>query len=250
MSTEYLCKFEHYRSNLAANFQKFLENGKHSDVTLVCDDDKQLKLHKVILASCSETFNKMFSSNTSSSTTVYLRGVGSRSMKLLVKFMYAGSVTVPEMMLPDLLKLGEDLKVLGLVVPAEELLQPSVLDGDGGLVVPAEKLHQPAGPTLHLVVPGEDVGGPSDQVVPPHFLELTSEQVPVKVTKATDDTAATDWVCETCHVILSSKMILKRHMKKHTGVKLPCVKCGKVFSRKDALKVHYQDQHSDSDAET
>ena len=239
---------------MAANFQKFLENGEHSDVTIVCDDDKQLKLHKVILASCSETFNKMFSSNTSSSTTVYLRGVESRPMKLLVKFMYAGSITVPEIMLPDLLKLGEDLKVLGLVVPQEELLQPSVLDGDGGLVVLAEKLHQPAEPALHLVVPGEDAGGPSDQVVPPHFLELTSEQVPVKVTKATDDTAATDnqtsWVCETCHAILSSKMILKRHKKKHSGVKLPCCKCGKEFSRKDALKVRYQDQHSDSDVES
>ena len=86
MTSELQCKFENYGRNMAVNFKKALQNGDHSDVTVVCDDNKQFKLHKVILAACSDTFKKIFCSNPST-TTVFLRGVQSEPFMKIITFM-------------------------------------------------------------------------------------------------------------------------------------------------------------------
>ena len=134
--------------------------------------------------------------------------------------MYSGSAVLPEAMLPDLLQLGDDLKVIGLHLP------------------PAPALFVPA--LTHDVV--------KEVVHPSHFLDNNTEVMVGE--EGILETGTNSWVCETCHAILSSKNILRRHKKKHTHLKLTCEECGKAFSRKDALKVHMEEQHGSRDIES
>ena len=44
-------------------FQNLLEDENFTDVTIACDDDKQFRTHKVIIASCSPLLKKIIINN-------------------------------------------------------------------------------------------------------------------------------------------------------------------------------------------
>ena len=150
MTTELKFEFDKYGCNLSNKFEKLLSCAEYSDVTLVCEDDKQFKQHKVILASCSESFRKMFKSDYHS--IVYLRGVKSEHMSILLNFMYCGSAVLPESLVADVIQLGVDLQVIGLN-------------------------HDEQG-VCDLLLPSDPQLVPADQpndVIPSHFLEQSSQ---------------------------------------------------------------------------
>ena len=66
------------------------QSKKFCDVTLVCDDQKQLKAHKFILSACSSVFKNMFENGDSTSSTIYLRGIKSQDMDSVLQFLYLG----------------------------------------------------------------------------------------------------------------------------------------------------------------
>lgn len=93
----YDLQWEHHNHHLNKQLESFLKSKDFFDVTIVCDGKKQIKGHKVILAAGSEVFRNMLK-DSNSSTTVYLRGVDSEEFSYLLKFLYSGSVTLPENM--------------------------------------------------------------------------------------------------------------------------------------------------------
>ena len=50
---------------------------EHSDVTIVCDDGKQVKAHTFILSASSPFFRNIFSIDCEPSCMIYLQGVAS-----------------------------------------------------------------------------------------------------------------------------------------------------------------------------
>ena len=52
------------------------------------------------------------------------------------------------------------------------------------------------------------------------------------------------FACEECDTTCSTKKLLTRHMKIHTGdMKTPCDVCGKMFGRKDGMQIHKKKHH-------
>ena len=62
-----------------------------SDVTLVCNDNFNIKAHKFVLIGSSPVFQTMLlKSSQSENTIVYLRGVDRSELEWLLQFMYLG----------------------------------------------------------------------------------------------------------------------------------------------------------------
>lgn len=96
------------------SFRNHFNKEDFSDVTLACDDDKQIKSHKMILSACSPFFQKVLLNNPHQHPLIYLKGIKYESLKLILRFMYLGETKVSEEDLQSFLTAAEELKVLGL----------------------------------------------------------------------------------------------------------------------------------------
>ena len=90
------------------------QSKKFCDVTLVCDDQKQLKAHKFILSACSSVFKNMFENGDSTSSTIYLRGVKSQDMDSVLQFLYLGETTIHQNSVDEFLNVAKDLGIEGI----------------------------------------------------------------------------------------------------------------------------------------
>ena len=61
-----------------------------TDVTLACEDGKQVEAHKVILASSSPFFQSILKKNKHIHPLIYMRGVKSDDLLAIVDFLYSG----------------------------------------------------------------------------------------------------------------------------------------------------------------
>ena len=90
MVEKYNLNWETFSEHLQLMFKDLYEEEKHSDVTLVCDDQTQFKAHKIVLRACSPVFKKIIDNNPSQHPLIYLRGIQSYEMESILQFMYLG----------------------------------------------------------------------------------------------------------------------------------------------------------------
>ena len=65
-----------YSDHLRDSLKELKTTENFADVTLVCDDRKQIKAHRYILSACSPVFKDMLEIDTSNShPLIYLRGI-------------------------------------------------------------------------------------------------------------------------------------------------------------------------------
>ena len=83
-----------------------------ADVTLVCNDKKQISAHKVILSAFSPVINKILKQNISvPHPWIYLRGIDYDELDAIIKFMYLGEVSVEQSKVSEFFEIAEDLEV-------------------------------------------------------------------------------------------------------------------------------------------
>ena len=85
-----------------------------ADVTLVSDDLKQIKAHKVILSACSSILKKILQQKPQQHPIIYLTGVGYKEMQSMVNFMYLGQTEVEQVDLNHFLEVAAKFDVIGL----------------------------------------------------------------------------------------------------------------------------------------
>eukprot|EP00092_Neocalanus_flemingeri_P016310 GFUD01017655.1.p1 GENE.GFUD01017655.1~~GFUD01017655.1.p1 ORF type:complete len:300 (+),score=87.50 GFUD01017655.1:37-936(+) len=101
--------------NVASNtFKQLLGEADFVDVTLVSDDLKQIKAHKVILSACSSIFKKMLQQNPQQQPIIYLTGVAYKEMQSMVNFMYLGQTEVEQDDLNHFMEVAAKFDVKGL----------------------------------------------------------------------------------------------------------------------------------------
>merc|ERR1719186_1270337 len=95
-------------------FIDLLSDQDFTDVTLVCDDDKQIKAHKVILSSCSPLFRRILRHNPHQHPLIYLNGIIFDNLQSVIKFIYLGQTEVEQDVLELFIKAGKELEIKGL----------------------------------------------------------------------------------------------------------------------------------------
>ena len=90
MAEKYTLNWQTFSEHLQWMFKDLYQEGRHTDVTLVSDDQTQFKAHKIVLSACSPVFKKIIDSNPSQHPLIYLRGVQSYEVESILQFMYLG----------------------------------------------------------------------------------------------------------------------------------------------------------------
>ena len=111
MSEKSIINWNTFSEHLQSMFKDLYEEEKHSDVTLVCDDQIQLKAHKIVLRACSSVFKKIIDNNPSEHPLIYLRGIQSYEMESILQFVYLGEAKFYYERMEEFLKVAKDLEV-------------------------------------------------------------------------------------------------------------------------------------------
>lgn len=84
-----------------------------TDIDLICQDNKKIGCHKVVLATFSQFFYKIFSEQLSSEKSFAMVNIKYDDMKMLLDYMYTGEINVTQEDLPRITELADFLKIKG-----------------------------------------------------------------------------------------------------------------------------------------
>ena len=103
-----------FQESLISAFGNLRDDRDFTDVTLVGEDGHELQAHKLLLATYSPVFEKMFQKKIHSHPLVFFRGVKSEDLVAILDFLYFGEANVYEETLDSFLAIAGDLKLKGL----------------------------------------------------------------------------------------------------------------------------------------
>ena len=112
---EKLClQWNDFNENITSIFESLREDNNFADVTLACEDGKQIEAHKVILVASSPLFKKILIGNKHTHPLIYLRGWKSIDILAIIDFLYYGEANVYQENLDSFLSIAEELQLKGL----------------------------------------------------------------------------------------------------------------------------------------
>jgi len=79
-SEKLFMQWSHFQSYISQSFQDMRNGEELFDVTLACDDGKQLNAHKVILSACSPIFRQMLSKSKHPQPLIFMPGMRSKEL--------------------------------------------------------------------------------------------------------------------------------------------------------------------------
>ena len=92
---EKLClQWNDFKENITASFGGLRHDKDFADVTLACEDGKQVESHKWILACSSPVFQKILKRNKHAHPLLYMRGMKSEDLLAILDFLYCGETKV------------------------------------------------------------------------------------------------------------------------------------------------------------
>ena len=110
---KFCLRWNDFAENFTSAFRELREDTAFFDLTLACEDE-EIKVHKVILATCSSFFRNILQRHPHQHTLLYLKGVKYSDLQSVITFMYNGEVNVAQEDLSSFLAVAADLKVKGL----------------------------------------------------------------------------------------------------------------------------------------
>jgi len=110
----YFVSWEGFHQNLSLSLSDLVDAGHFADVTLVCQGDKQLSGHKVILSASSPFFKQILLKNPHPNPLIYLKNVQFEDLVSIINFMYLGEAKIHYQDLESFLNLSEELEVKGI----------------------------------------------------------------------------------------------------------------------------------------
>ena len=130
MSEKLCLQWNDFKDNAISAFGGLREDRNFADVTLACEDGKQVEVHKVILASSSPFFKNLLGRNKHSHPLIYMRGVNSDDLLSIIDFLYCGEANVYQENLDSFLAIAEELQLKGLMGKAndDQVLQKDTLE--------------------------------------------------------------------------------------------------------------------------
>ena len=94
MSEKLCLQWNDFKENVNSAFGRLRNNNEFTDVTLACEDGRQMEAHKLILAASSPFFEKILQRNKHPHPLIYLRGFKSEDLVAILDFLYFGEANV------------------------------------------------------------------------------------------------------------------------------------------------------------
>ena len=218
---------EDFGINAINTFNELYEDQHFMNVTLACDDGKQIKAHKFILSSSSIFFKRILLKNPHEHPLIFLNGVKLSELEKIVQFIYQGQTEVRQSDLDLFLKAARDLQIKGLL--NHSLIQedkiPEILNNTEN--------HK--GSDFAGLPPVYDCKTENDceDILPNDKFS----DVKLSNSKSELDDNISKLHCNSCDKKFSSHSGLWLHKKNvHEGVAHKCDHCGQMFAQKKSSK--------------
>ena len=113
--TEKLClQRNDYKENVNSAFGRLRSDKELIDVTLACEDGKQIEAHKVVLPSSSPLFGEILQRSKNLHPIIYIKGFRSKDLVSILDFLYFGEANVYQEDLNSFLVIAEEIQVKGV----------------------------------------------------------------------------------------------------------------------------------------
>ena len=247
MSNKLSLKWTDFKSTVSNSFGVLREEKEFFDVTLVSDDERQIPAHKLVLSACSDFFKSILRNNSHSHPLLYLSGIHSTNLSLILDYIYQGEVQIYQEHLDSFLEVAQKLKIEGLITGAEENI--------------SQNRHIKSEETLDESLMNRE----EDVYISDGETDTTEETVGLKKHKLENTIAAsvTDnsmveekiqemmvrqdglYHCNVCGYKNKRKPDITRHIETHIeGLSYPCNYCQKTFRSTNSLNTHISIYHT------
>ena len=235
-----------YESHVPNTFRKLWNIKDFSDATLATMDDQHFSVHKIVLASASQLFHKLFLKNSSKDILIYLKDIKQRELEKLIEFIYTGQCKIEQNSLNEFLTAAKALEVEGLL--GNFLIESEkVLDGvkEDAKCIFTNK---------HQALPGTEFSEDTSvnranldidqQTIESEDFQMSEsprkEPTPIKEEKQ-------NTYCKHCQYTTSAAngaQLLKRHTEAvHEGVKHQCDHCNLKYAYRSDMIKHRKSVH-------
>ena len=223
----------------AKTLSSLFDQPDFSDVTLVCEDQKQILAHKVILASGSPFFKNILASNPHPQPLIYLR-VKFLDLQAIVSFMYTGQCKVAQNELDRFLEIAKSLDVVGLAKDEDVKKKNSETVNDANDEVSATEISETDNVSEKQTC-DENKENEVDGIFEINRITREKETEDLCEIKGepTENAEKTDPSCNECKLTFQTHPQLREHMSKDHQY---C--CNKIFSSKKSLRGHKYVQHN------
>ena len=130
MSEKFSLKWNDFQTTVSNSFGILRQEKDFLDVTLVSDDETQISAHKLVLSACSGFFKSILRNNSHSHPLLYLSGIHSTNLSLVLDYIYQGEVQIYQEHLDSFLEVAQKLKIEGLLRNTSNVKYEEINDED------------------------------------------------------------------------------------------------------------------------
>ena len=242
----YSLSWNDFSTSTTNAFKLLLTEKNFTDVTLVCEDDKQIDAHKLILSSSSSFFQNILLRNHHPNPMIYLKGIKYKELEGIIKFIYLGQTEVGQDDLTEFITVAKDLEINGLKENIDKAsntgqMKSRIQDDDAH-----EKIYQSSVDKDTAAYPLENEIALADNILREETGEEFFGQIDVFDTEESKQlNEHAGFVCEECFKNFTSAGNLKQHKTAiHQGKRYPCNQCDYEGTRSTSLKRHIASRHS------
>lgn len=235
-----------YQSNLAKSFQSLRHKEDFCDVTLVGEDYKQVTAHKVILSSCSEYFDNVFSNfKKHSHPLLCLEGLKYQDIQNTMDYIYNGELKICQEDIDRFLEIAQRLKLEGL--NSQESTSNDSISEENNLesFIDSFMEHPPEYYTDKI---NEKTLDKKERklVLPSNDGFNTLEKLDQRVLESFSREKNGHFSCNYCSKICKSQGNIKEHVEVHfDGLVLKCDHCERTCKSRKALRSHISRNHKE-----
>jgi len=258
-------QWNEFQNNMRKSLNDLKESEDFCDVTLACDGDSQINVHRVILAAASPFFQKILKRNSQQKPFIYLRGLKFSDLEAVVNFMYQGEVSIFEENLNDFLSVAEDFQLKGLSerekifetennktekptkfnsfestsTLKQETTSFNSLNDELEFAENESNLFNNTAEKLTLSLPADVENKLSVSLTEMSDLDKTISSMAFQVETGM-------WSCTVCGKLMKRKDNLRSHVEVHIDSgRHPCTKCDKTFRSRNSLAKHHYTIHKE-----
>ena len=124
---------EDFQEKVSDSWNSLHNDQDFCDVTLVCEDNQQIKAHKVVLSSSSLLLKNMLKTVIHSHPLLYFWDVKKRDLSKIVDFIYTGQVEIYQSDLEEFLNISAKLEIQGITdkkIDTEITTECDIADND------------------------------------------------------------------------------------------------------------------------
>ena len=253
-----------YSNHFREIMHGMIKNSDLTDVTLVCDDQKLLIAHKVVLSASSPVFQNIINNFTQNHSMIYLRGIQHQEIESLLDFMYLGVATFSQERIDEFLNVAQNLGVKEISNNTANNKKVEMLEYNDSIDDIGNWINDLGSKTAHSLDKGKNeyfdgISTNEERIFSGYnFMEdkiqsdgtmesNTKENVKQNIkqkSKLEKKSSDRKFPCDQCDNVQSSLRHLQTHVDvKHNGLRLSCNVCSQQFTGNTALKNHIQTVH-------